>query len=57
METRTIDDGWEVDQLLKLRRQQPALMEDAVRRLMQEDDAIRWSIVVGAYQDEQSNLA
>lgn len=48
--------GWEVDQLFKLRKQQPGLMEEAVRRLMHEDKTIRWAVVVGAYQDEQINL-
>jgi len=48
--------GWEVDQLFKLREQQPGLMEEAVRRLMHEDKTIRWAVVVGAYQDEQISL-
>jgi predicted HTH domain antitoxin len=56
MKTETALHGWEIDQLLKLREQQPDLMENAVRRLMHEDDAIRWSVVVGAYRDEQINL-
>jgi predicted HTH domain antitoxin len=47
---------WEIDQLFKLPDQQPGLMEVAVRRLMQEDEAIRWSVIVGAYQDEHTNL-
>ena len=56
MKTKAAVHGWEIDQLFKLRDQQPGLMEEAVRRLMQEDEAIRWSVVVGAYQDEQINL-
>ncbi len=56
MKTKTVVDGWAIEQLVKLRDQQPGLMEDAVRRLMRDDKAIRWSIVVGAYQDEQINL-
>jgi len=48
--------GWEVDQLFKLRKRQPGLMEEAVRRLMHEDKMIRWAVVVGAYQDEQISL-
>jgi predicted HTH domain antitoxin len=48
--------GWEVDQLLKLQRHQPILVEQAVHRLVQEDESIRWSVVVGAYQDGQINL-
>ena len=48
--------GWELDQFLKLRERQPDLLEGVVLRLMQEDKDIRWSVVVGAYQDEQINL-
>jgi len=56
MKSKTSVQGWEIDQLVKLREEQPGLIEDAVHRLMHEDEAIRWSIVVGAYQDEQINL-
>jgi len=31
-------------------------MAQAIRRLVQEDEDIRWSVVVGAYRDEQINL-
>jgi predicted HTH domain antitoxin len=47
---------WEVDQLLKLRERQPGLIEPALQRLVQENQDIRWSVVVGAYQDKQINL-
>jgi len=48
--------GWEVDQLLKLRERQPDLVEPALQRLVQENQDIHWSVVVGAYQDGQINL-
>jgi predicted HTH domain antitoxin len=48
--------GWAIDQLLKLRDRQPGLIEQAIRRLVQEDASIRWSVVVGAYQDGQVSL-
>lgn len=48
--------GWEIDQLFKLRERQPDLLKPVVQRLVQEDEDIRWSVVVGAYQDEQINL-
>jgi predicted HTH domain antitoxin len=48
--------GWETDQLFKLRERQPGLIEPAIHRLVQEDEDIRWSVVVGAYRDEQINL-
>jgi predicted HTH domain antitoxin len=49
-------EGWEIDQLLKLRERQPDLLEPVVRRLVQENEDIRWSVVLGAYQDRQINL-
>ena len=53
---RQVPAGWKLDQLVKLRERQPELVEAAVSRLIQEDDEIRWSVVVGAYQEEQVNL-
>jgi predicted HTH domain antitoxin len=47
---------WEIEQLFKLSERQPELMAQAIRRLMQDDEHIRWSVVVGAYRDEQINL-
>jgi predicted HTH domain antitoxin len=49
-------EGWELDQLVKLRERQPALVEEAVSRLIQENEEIRWSVAVGAYQEGQVNL-
>ncbi|HDQ72087.1 MAG TPA: UPF0175 family protein [Chloroflexi bacterium] len=47
---------WEIDQLFKLGQRRPGLLEHAVHRLVQEDQEIRWSVIVGAYQDGQINL-
>ena len=47
---------WQVRQLLKLLERQPHLMEPALRRLVQENEEIRWAVVVGGYQDRQINL-
>ena len=47
---------WEMDHLFKLRERQPDLIEPALRRLVDEDDQVRWSVVIGAYQDRQINL-
>jgi predicted HTH domain antitoxin len=49
-------EGWELDQLVKLREQQPELVESAVYRLIQDNDEIRWSLAVGAYREGQFNL-
>lgn len=47
---------WEINQLFKLQERQPSLIEQAVHRLLQENEDIRWSVVVGAYRDGQINL-
>ena len=52
----TVLQEWEVEQLLKLRERQPDLVEPALRRLVQDNDEIRWSVIVGAYQDKHINL-
>lgn len=49
-------EGWELDQLFKLRERQPDLLEPVVKCLVQENEDIRWSVVVGAYADRQINL-
>lgn len=52
----SIPPGWEIDQLLKLQERHPGLIEQAIHRLLQENEDIRWSVVVGAYRDGQINL-
>jgi predicted HTH domain antitoxin len=47
---------WEIKQLFKLKERQPELMEQAIHQLVRENEDIRWSVVVGAYQDGQINL-
>jgi predicted HTH domain antitoxin len=47
---------WGLDQLLKLRQYRPELVGAAVRRLIQSDEELRWSVVVSAYQDRKINL-
>jgi predicted HTH domain antitoxin len=54
--TADIAQDWEIEQLLKLRDQQPELVAQAIHRLVENDEDIRWSVVVGAYRDEQINL-
>jgi predicted HTH domain antitoxin len=51
----TVQD-WEIEQVFKLRERQPELMAQVIRRLVEEDEDIRWSVVIGAYRDEQINL-
>lgn len=43
-------------QLLKLYRHRPELVDDAIARLLQEDHNLRWSMIIGAYRDGDINL-
>jgi predicted HTH domain antitoxin len=47
---------WGLDQLKKLQRTQPDLVEHALSRLIEEDAHVRWAMVISAYQDGQINL-
>ena len=47
---------WAMRQLIKLYKQRPELVDGAVSRLIQEDQNLRWSLVVNAYLDSQINL-
>ncbi len=43
-------------QLLKLYRHRPDVVDDAIGRLLQEDQGLRWSMIIGAYRDGDINL-
>ena len=49
--------NWQLRQLVKLEQSQPAMIQRALGRLTEEDEALRWSIVVSAYLDEEISLA
>jgi predicted HTH domain antitoxin len=57
MSTIASSENWPLEQLLKLQRSQPALVKKALERLLEDDESLRWSMVVGAYLDEESSLA
>jgi len=57
MATSFATDNWQLRQLVKLQQSQPALVGRALSRLLQEDEALRWSVVVSAYLDEEISLA
>lgn len=48
--------AWEFEWLAKLSRQQPELVNRAMRRLLDEDADLRWAVVVSAYLDREINL-
>lgn len=47
---------WGLEQLLKLRQTRPGLVNSAVRRLIESDDELCWSVAISAYQDRKINL-
>jgi predicted HTH domain antitoxin len=52
-----IAEGWPLEQLIKLQRSQPFLVQRALQRLLDEDEELRWSVVINAYLDEEISLA
>lgn len=48
--------GWEIDQLFKLQERQPDLLAPIILEMVRENENLRWSLVLGAYQDQQINL-
>lgn len=57
MSTIAMSEGWPLEQLIKLRRSQPALVHRALQRLLGEDEDLRWSVVISTYLDEEISLA
>ena len=51
------NEEWQMRQLVKLERSQPAVVRRALQRLFDEDEYLRWSVVVGAYLDTEISLA
>ncbi|MCA9965036.1 MAG: UPF0175 family protein [Anaerolineales bacterium] len=47
---------WAFDQLQKLRQMRPELVENAMARLLGNEPELRWSLVIGAYQDGKISL-
>jgi len=50
-------EGWPLEQLIKLQRLQPSLAQRALQRLLDEDEELRWSVVINAYLDEEISMA
>ncbi len=53
----TISGDWVLQQLIKLQRSQPSRVQQALLRVLDEDEDLRWSVVVSAYLDEEISLA
>ena len=50
-------ENWPLEQLIKLQRSQPSLVQRALQHLLDEDEELRWSVVINAYLDEEISLA
>lgn len=57
MATITLGETWPLQQLIKLQHSHPVLVERAIQRLLEQDEALRWSLVVSAYLDQEISLA
>ena len=57
MSSVTMTESWPLEQLVKLQRSQPHVVQRALQRLLDEDEELRWSVVVNAYLDEEISLA
>lgn len=57
MSTIAMTEGWPLEQIIKLQRSQPVMVQRALQRLLDEDENLRWSVVISAYLDEEISLA
>lgn len=57
MPTIAISDSWSWEQLVKLHRTQPSIVQRAVQHILEEDEDLRWSVVINAYLDHEISLA
>jgi predicted HTH domain antitoxin len=48
--------SWMLEQLVKVERHQPEMVERAVKEMLAQQSDLRWSVVVGAYLDGEINL-
>jgi len=47
---------WAVDQLARLARRHPDLVNPAIEELLAQHHDLRWALVVGAYLEKEINL-
>jgi predicted HTH domain antitoxin len=48
--------SWMLEQLVKVERHQPEMVDRAVKEMLAQQSDLRWSVVVGAYLDGEINL-
>ncbi len=58
MSTRTVQPvpTWMFDELIRLSRYRPELVQGALARLLDQDPELRWALVLGAYLEHRINL-
>jgi predicted HTH domain antitoxin len=56
VETLTFPDDWLIEELPRLYRERPDLVHSLLRSLLDENEELRWSLVVRAYQERRINL-
>ena len=47
---------WTLNQLLKLRRYQPEMVDQALEEMLKRRADLSWSVIIGAYLDQEINL-
>ena len=48
--------SWMLEQLVKVERHQPEMVDRALKEMLAQQNDLRWSVVVGAYLDGEINL-
>ena len=48
--------SWMLEQLVKVERHQPEMVDRAVKEMLAQQSDLRWSVVIGAYLDGEINL-
>jgi predicted HTH domain antitoxin len=56
VQTLTFPDDWLIEELPRLYRERPDLVHSFLRSLLDENEELRWSVVVHAYQERRINL-
>ena len=56
MAVQVLPEEWLAEDLPKLYRERPELVQPLFRNLLAENAELRWSLVVRAYQDHKINL-
>ena len=57
MVNASVLDEWLIDELPKLYRERPDIVQPLLHSVLMDHDDIRWMLVVRAYQEERINLS